>query len=80
MICIVKFFLAERDHVRLCRRMLKVFPTLFKFEKCSVLFVASDDKKLFKIQLPSEEEEGQNKEFQNVVYFPMDMGCTGVAI
>ena len=78
--CLVKFFLAERDHFSVCRRLLEVFPSLFRFERCGVLFVDTNSKELFKITLPSSNEDNQRREFENLVYFPIDMGCTGVAI
>ena len=37
-------------------------------------------KELFRMTLPAPNEESQSREFENLVYFPVDMGCTGVAI
>lgn len=47
---VVKNLLAIRNHSRLCEELSKVFPKLFRFEACAVLFYdkASDD--LFQIK------------------------------
>ena len=64
-----------------CKRLLTVFPSLFKFEKCGVLFSDPVSKELFKISLPTDGSiEAQNKEFDNLIKFPTDIGCTVVAI
>lgn len=89
---IVKHFLAERSHVSVIKRVSEVFPKLFRFKECGVLFIDSANQGLFKIQLLSQEKRdsakldtdeqliNQGKDYENVIYFPKDIGCTGLAI
>jgi hypothetical protein len=44
-----KHLLADRKHISICKWIMDVFPKLFKFQSCSVLFMDHQKKELFKI-------------------------------
>lgn len=65
------------------KKVINVFPSLFRFEACMLLFVNSKEKELFKVQyheMTDQERKQTAKEFDNVVTFPLNLGCTGQAI
>lgn len=67
----------------ICKWIMNVFPKLFGFEYCGVLFVDSVSNDLFKIQFqPSDEHEtkARIRDFDSIVLFPMNIGSTGQAI
>lgn len=45
-----KHLLADRKHVSICKWIMDVFPKLFKFQSCGVLFMDNKTNELFKIQ------------------------------
>ena len=78
-----KHLLAERSHMNILKKVVKVFPALFRFEECMLLFVNSKENELFKVQyheLTEQEKKAKQKEFDNICTFPLHLGCTGQAI
>ena len=56
-----------------------MFPALFGFQACSLLFVDVITKQLFKIQFKPKQER-ELKPFDSIVIYPANMGCTGESI
>jgi len=75
--------LAERKHVNICKWILEVFPISLGFNPVEYYFWTSISNELFKIQfhkLTEIEKESLMKDYDNVVTFPLNIGCTGLAI
>jgi hypothetical protein len=58
-----------------------VFPKLFNFEACGLLFMDPIHKELFKIQFLDKKEDYEGaKEYDCIIKFPMNIGVTSLAI
>lgn len=83
-----KYLLAERKHTTLCEKVSVIFPKLFNFEACAVLFFDKSSGELFSIKqaqietklLRKDSNEEVIKDNDKVVKYPTDLGCTGLAI
>ena len=90
LIFLVKPFLTERRYVSIFAKIKEIFPELFHFQHCGVLFVDPVTHELFQLQSSKDEASKVNdpeefmkiemKQFQNVIKFPINIGITGQAI
>lgn len=74
---VVKHLLAERKHVNLATMVIQMFPGLFRFQQCGVLFVDFESNNLFKFDYRFQDEQNQKPK---VLIYPQNVGCTGQAI
>ena len=72
--------MAETRHVGLCEKLIELLPKLYRFSKCGVMFYDNKTDDLFSIQLNQSEQGSRTKEYDNVVKYPKESGCTGTAI
>ena len=79
-LCVVKLLMAETRHVGLCVKLIELLPKLYRFKACGVMFYDHKTDDLFSIQLNQEEQGSRTKEYDNVVKYPKENGCTGTAI
>lgn len=76
----------------MAKALMDIFPPLFKFKACGVMFIDKKSQDMFSIQFLTQEQRdkektdtevrlmNQIKDFDNIVKYPKDTGCTGQAI
>ena len=57
--------------------LIQMFPGLFRFQQCGVLFVDFESNNLFKFDYRFQDEQTQKP---RVLIYPQNVGCTGQAI
>lgn len=74
MLILVKQLLSERNHAVLYNNMQQVFPKLFDYEDCGILFLEDKTNQLYQINV---QDTTQRLDDSNMIRYPFNIGLTG---
>lgn len=74
---LVKHLMTETKHVSLAKALCELFPKLFGFQSCGIMFYEEKSNDLFSIQHSS---DAKAKDYDSVIKYPKENGFTGSAI